>query len=241
MRTKIMSAVALCVVCVTGVAWAQSGPQPAVTGQANAQPSAANAQAAVDIGVAATKLVPTTFADRWVAVPGTSRTGAWFVFPKKPNSGPVKMSPRGDVFVSTAHGNGAYGFNPSLEGVAAHHIKLEIDAKRDRSYGISCHTKMVNKWAVRVSALPKLTLIRHGANGAALSANLFNTAVSTGPEQTDSTVHMGFFKHLAPDGKVELRITRSPGNGDHYIFLHRCAVSEETPTTTYKPAQGDKA
>jgi hypothetical protein len=229
---------------VAGTAWAQSGPkaspnQVASPNQAAAANQPVNAQV-VDIHAAAVKIVPTTFADRWVAVPGTTRTGSWYVYPKKPSSGPVKMSPRGDVFFGTASANGVYGFNPSLEGGGAHHIKLEINVKRDRTYGVTCHTQLLSKWGVRVSAIPKLGLIRHGANGAALTSNIFTSNTSLGNAQTDLTVHMGSFKHLAPDGKVELRITRAPNNGDHYVFLHRCAVSEETPTTTYQP-RGDKA
>jgi hypothetical protein len=227
---------------VAGTAWAQSGPAAQPQAQPNQGAAAnqpVNAQV-MDISAASAKIVPTSFADRWVAVSGTTRTGAWYVYPKTPSSGQVKMSPRGNVFVSTARGSGVYGLDPSDEG-AAHYIKLEIDAKRDRTYGVTCHTQLLSKWGVRVSAIPKLSLSRHGANGAALAAGLFTANISLGNAQTDQTVHMGSFKHFAPDGKVELRIARAPGNGDHYIFLYRCAVSEETPSTTYKPAQGDKA
>ncbi len=198
-RTGLMI-VGMCL--VAGTAWAQSGPAAQPQAQPNQGAAAnqpVNAQV-MDISAASAKIVPTSFADRWVAVSGTTRTGAWYVYPKTPSSGQVKMSPRGNVFVSTARGSGVYGLDPSDEG-AAHYIKLEIDAKRDRTYGVTCHTQLLSKW----------------------------------------TVHMGSFKHFAPDGKVELRIARAPGNGDHYIFLYRCAVSEETPSTTYKPAQGDKA
>lgn len=245
MRTKIVSAAALCVMCVmsaASVGWAQQRAQPVVTGQANAQPSAASLSTA-QLKLKAATIKPKTFSQQWTAKQGWRLVRSGVVTPKDPERNGIRLASQNMAVVDTqAAPYGFYMFSRRAHlNKNTEYAQYLIDAKRGYRYTYMCSSTYIGSQGESQTSLRTKVLIPAYAGGVLIGPTTVNKVQGTNGQI--ETYHFGEYTHNRPDGQIALRVLSDHVGAEdapHHLLFYGCYFFEEAPQTTFQNA-GDKA